>query len=175
MERMVKKRFDSKDVLIMLGLLAAIFILVGLSIFFLIGVLGQVMLAFLVIAGVVYGGFRLLTMRNLEFEYSFTNGYVSVDKIINRNSRKRLTAFECKEVEEIGAYEKNKTRLQNRELQSRIFASQYADGRDAWYVIVNAKKTGRTLLVFDPDEALLQAVKQAIPSHLRFEVFGRNG
>ena len=173
-ERMVKKKFDSKDTLITVLLIAAAFVLIGVSLFILLPMTNQIIIPFFVTVGAVFGGYKLISMRNLEYEYSITNGFVAVDKIINRNSRKRLTAFECKDIEEIGEYSKNQSRLQNREVQTKIFASEFADGRNSWYVIVNAKKTGRTLLVFDPDERFLNAVKQFLSAHLRFEVFGRN-
>jgi len=172
-ERMVKKKMESKDFLIIIGLLLAAFILVAVSVLFLTPYTGM-MIPFFVLIGVCFGGYKLISMRNLEFEYSLTNGYMTIDKIMNRQSRKRLTAFECKNIEEIGEYEKNATRLKNREVQTRLFASEYGDGQSSWYVIVNAKKTGRTLLVFDPDEDLLEAIKKFIPASLRFEVFGRN-
>lgn len=172
-ERMIKKKFETKDILITVLIFLAAFILIGVSLFVLFPLTGQLMIPFFVMIGVCFGGYKLITMRNLEYEYSITNGYVAVDKIINRNSRKRLTAFECKEVEEIGEYPKNQSRLQNREVQTKMFASEFGDGRNSWYVIVNAKKTGRTLLVFDPDEKFLDAVKKFLPMHLRFEVFGR--
>lgn len=171
-ERMVKKRFESKDGIMVVLILVAAVVVFLLSFYFLTPIAG-IMIPFLVLVGACYGTYKLLSMRNLEFEYSLTNGYISIDKIMNKSSRKRLTAFECNAIEEMGEYPKNQTRLQNREVQTKVFASEYADGRNAWYVIVNAKKTGRTLVVFDPDEDLLDAVKKFMPTHLRFELFGR--
>ena len=173
-ERMVKKKFETKDILLSILIVVAGFLLVGVSIVILLPMTGQIIIPFFVIIGVCFGGFKLISMLNLEYEYSLTNGFISVDKIINRSSRKRLTSFECKDIEEIGEYTKNQSRLQNRSVQTKLFASEFADGRNSWYVIVNAKKTGRTLLVFDPDERLLDGIKRFLPAQLRFEVFGRN-
>lgn len=167
-ERMVKKRTDSKDIAILILSILAVFILGFLSLTFVPS------FAFFVIVAAAFGAYKLSSMRNLEFEYSLTNGYMSVDKIMNRSSRKRLTAFECKDIEDMGEYEKNKARLQNHQVQTRLFTSEFSDGREAWYVLVNTKKTGKTLLVFSPDEDLLEAVKKFLPTHLRFELFGRS-
>lgn len=172
-ERMIKKKFEAKDGLLLAGILVACIVVIFASLVILPALTGGITLSFFVTLGALFGAYKLITLRNLEFEYSFTNGFISVDKIMNRSARKRITSFECKEVEEIGEYPQNQTRLQNREVQSRIFASAYRDGRESWYVIVNTKKTGRTLLVFDPDERMLEAIKKTIPAHLRFEVFGR--
>ncbi len=173
-ERMVKKKFEGLDFLILVGVLAGILVLSAVG--FLVGffVLGFPMLTLLVIVGSVFGGYKLIGMRMLEYEYSLTNGYVTVDKIMSRQSRKRMTSFECDTCEDIGLYRENEARLKTRSFDARIFATQFADCRDAWYMIVRSKKTGKTLVVFNPDEDLQEAVKKFIPRPLKFEKFGRN-
>ncbi|WP_099205992.1 DUF6106 family protein [Scatolibacter rhodanostii] len=168
-ERMVKKRTGGKDIAIFVLIFLAVIALGFATLLF----LPNPSIVFFVVIAASYGGYKLISMRNLEYEYSLTNGYVSVDKIMNRASRKRLTTFECKDIEDMGEYEKNKARLENRQVQTKLFVSEYSDGQGAWYVIVNTKKTGKTLLIFSPDEDLLEAVKKFMPTHLRFELFGR--
>lgn len=172
-ERMVKKKMEGKDYAIIFGIVLAAGVLLFASVILMM-ITGYGMIPMIVLVGVCYGGYKLISMRNLEYEYSLTNGYITVDKIMNRSSRKRMAAFECKEVEEIGEYGKNAARLQNRQVEAKISATKYGDKRDAWYVIVRTKKTGRTLILFNPDGDLLGAIKKFIPAHLRFEVFGRN-
>lgn len=172
-ERMIKKRFESTDVLVLLGILAAMVVVVFIG--FVVGFMVTVMpmLTILIAAGAGYGGYKLLTMRMLEYEYSLTNGYVAVDKIMNRASRKRMTSFECSSAEDIGEYQKNEARLKNQSFDARIYATEYADHRNSWYMIVRSQKTGKTLVVFDPDEELLEGIKRFIPKTLKFEKFGR--
>ncbi len=173
-ERMVKKKFETTDLLVVLGIVLGIIVLTLAA--FVIGflIVGVPMLFLLIAGGAVFGGYKLMTMRMLEFEYSLTNGFVTVDKIMNRASRKRLTSFECDSCEDIGKYTENEARLKTRSFDTRIFATQFADHRDSWYMIVRSGKTGKTLVVFDPDEDLLAAVKRFIPRPLKFEKFGRN-
>lgn len=173
-ERMVKKKFEGLDILILLGVLVGIVILSAVG--FIVGffVLRYPMITLLVAAGAIFGGYKLIGMRMLEYEYSLTNGYVTVDKIMNRQSRKRMTSFECDSCEDIGLYKENEARLKTRTFDARVFATQFADCRDAWYMVVRSKKTGKTLVVFDPDEELVEAVKKFIPRSLKFEKFGRN-
>ena len=82
-EYMVKKKTGSKDVLMSLGVSILGAILIFVSIF-----LTPVspMIPFLVICGVIYGVYYVISSRSLEFEYSITNGDIAVDKIINRRS-----------------------------------------------------------------------------------------
>lgn len=173
-ERMVKKKFESKDILILIGILAAMVILfiAGFVLGFLI--LGFPTLTLLIAAGAVFGGYKLIGMRLLEYEYSLTNGFVTVDKIMNRQTRKRMTSFECDTCEDLGVYAESEARLKNRSFDTRVFATQFSDCQGSWYMIVRGKKTGKTLVVFDPDEDFQEAIKKFIPRQLKFEKFGRN-
>lgn len=173
-ERMVKKKFETMDFLIILGVVAGIFILtfVGFIVGFL--VLGFPMIAMLVVAGSVFGGYKLISMRILEFEYSLTNGFVTIDKIMNRSTRKRMTSFECDSCEDLGKYAEAEVRLKTRSFDTRVFATAVTGSPDSWYMIVRSGKTGKTLVVFDPDEDLQEAIKKYIPRQLKFEKFGRN-
>lgn len=173
-ERMVKKKFETKDILLTLGIIAATLLAVFLG--FVLGflVLGFPMLTVLIALGAGFGGYKLMTMRLLEYEYSLTNGFVAVDKIMNRSARKRMTSFECETCEDIGIYTENEARLKTRSFDARVFATQYSDCQNSWYMIVRGKKTGKTLVVFDPDEDFQEAIKKFIPRQLKFEKFGRN-
>ena len=110
-EYMVKKKTGSKDVLMSLGVSILGAILIFVSIF-----LTPVspMIPFLVICGVIYGVYYVISSRSLEFEYSITNGDIAVDKIINRRSRKRLTSFDAKAIEEMGKYTENAQKLKGK-------------------------------------------------------------
>ena len=162
MERMVKKKFESTDALVLLGIIVAMVVVVFIG--FIVGfvLMPMPMITFLVVIGAGFGGYKLLTMRLLEYEYS-----------LNRASRKRMTAFECSSAEDIGEYQKNEARLKNQSFDARIFATEYADHRNSWYMIVRSQKTGKTLVVFDPDEEMQEAIKRFIPKTLKWEKFGR--
>lgn len=172
-ERMVKKKFETTDLLIVVGVIAGIIVLSLAGFLVGVGLLMFPMLALLVMAGSVFGGYKLISTRMLEYEYSLTNGFVTVDKIMNRSARKRMTSFECSTCEDIGTYQEAEQRLKTRSFDNRIFATQYADRRDSWFMIVQSGKTGKTLVVFDPDEDLQEAIKKFIPRSLKFEKFGR--
>ena len=171
-EHMIKKKFEAKDALFCVGLVVA-----GLAVMYLglyLGMLiGFPMLSLLITAGVCFGVYKLTSMRLLEYEYSLTNGFVTVDKIINRSSRKRITSFELDTCEDIGLYTEHAERLKTRSFDSRVFASRTRDGQGAWFLIARGKKTGKTLLVFEPSDEMLEAIKKFIPRQLRFEKFGR--
>ena len=174
MERMVKRKMEGVDYLIVAGIVVGVLVvaMVGMVVGTLI--LGFPMLSLLIAAGAVFGGYKLMTMRFLEYEYSLTNGFIAVDKIMNQATRKRMTSFECDTCEDIGVYNENEARLKTRSFDNRVFATEYSDHRGSWYMIVRSGKTGKTLVVFDPDEEMQEAIKKFIPRTLKFEKFGRN-
>ena len=150
-EYMVKKKTGSKDVLMSLGVSILGAILIFVSIF-----LTPVspMIPFLVICGVIYGVYYVISSRSLEFEYS--------------------TSFDAKAIEEMGKYTENAQKLKGKRVDKTIFAAETDDGKDAWYIIAKSRKTGLTLLVFSPDERCIDAIKPFMDRRLKFEIFGRN-
>ncbi len=172
-EKMVKRKMQGHDYLIIAGILVLMLIVSAAGIIVGTFIFAFPMISLLITAGAVFGAYKLIGMRLLEYEYSLTNGFVTVDKIMNRSRRKRLTSFECDTCEDIGPYPENAVRLKERSFDQRIFATEYYNCVDAWYMIVHSKKTGKTLVVFNPDEELLEGIKRFIPRSLRFEKFGR--
>ena len=168
-EQMVKKDFSGKDALTLLGIGAggAVIILLGILAFL---ISGNFAIAFfgvvIAIAGCIFLGSKLL----LEFEYTFTNGDLSIDKIMNRRSRKRLTSFDCKEVQDFGKYLPKASELKTRRVDKRIYASKNLKSEAAYYLIVKSRKTGLTLLVFDPDEKTYEAMKQFFPREIKMQL-----
>lgn len=134
-EYMVKKKTGSKDILMSLGVSILGAILIFVSIF-----LTPVspMIPFLVICGVIYGVYYVISSRSLEFEYSITNGDIAVDKIINRRNRKRLTSFDAKAIEEMGKYTENAQKLKGKRVDKTIFGG--GDGRRQGRVVHHCKE-----------------------------------
>jgi hypothetical protein len=125
-----------------------------------------------ILAGVCFGAYFIFTSRNLEFEYSITNGDVTVDKIINRSKRKRVVSFDAHLTEEIGKYDPQKHL--GKPYEKRLFVGVSDDGQDAWYMTFRKPDFGYTLLVFNPEEKVLTAIKPFLPRQVARDAFGRN-
>ena len=160
-EQIVRKKFGPKDYLVVLGCILGGCLVIYLSIFF----LTQIFVV--VIAGVCFGAYYLITSRNLEFEYSVTNGDLTIDKIINRRSRKRILSLDCKQVEAIGEYKPQDHA--NKHYDKKIVTSVYDDGRNAWYLDLRHPKHGHIIVIFSPNERVLESVQSFIPRQVAFE------
>ncbi|WP_085833729.1 DUF6106 family protein [Clostridium merdae] len=123
----------------------------------------------LIVAGVFAGIYYVAASRNLEFEYSTTNGDFTVDQITNRSRRKRICGFDLKSVEEMGLY--NASTLQNRTFASRLMVGVDDEGTDAWYFVVHLKDAGNTLVVFNPNERMLTAIKPFLPRQVSVNAY----
>ena len=99
-EQIVKKKFGPKDYAV--TVLAVLVGLIVIALSFLVPAVGVLILV-LAAVGVYY----LITARNLEFEYSVTNGDITIDKIINRRKRKRVINTDAQYIDDIGKYDPN--------------------------------------------------------------------
>ena len=165
-EQIIKKRFGPKDYLTVtasiLGGLAAI----------LLSWIFVASFASIVFIAVCVGEYYLISSRNLEFEYSVTNGDISMDKIINRRSRKRMISIDAHDIETMGKY--NSEEHRQKSYDARIFVSENDDGRDAWYFTGHHQKKGNVLVVFNPEEKVLLAIKPFLSRQVSLNAFGRN-
>ncbi|QNK40919.1 DUF6106 family protein [Caproicibacter fermentans] len=164
-EQLIKKKFGIKDYLFIFGIIVLGIILVLLSVIILPPI------AILVLAGVCYGAYYLITSRSLEFEYSVTNGDITVDKIIYQRKRKRVISVDAHTVEEMGKYDAQK--LREKSFASRIVASEREDGSGAWYFCARDSKLGNVLVVFSPDEKTLTAIRPFLPRQVARDAFDR--
>jgi hypothetical protein len=164
-EQLVKKRMGPKDYAIVAAVILGTIVAVILSL-----LVPAFML--LIVAGVCFGAYYLISSRSLEFEYSVTNGEITIDKVINRSRRKRILSLDAHDIEDIGKYRPEIK--SNKSAFKPYFVSEFDDGREAWYFCARTSKNGNVLVVFSPDERTLDAVKHFLPRQVAFSAFGRN-
>ena len=100
-EQIIAKRKEGKEVALTVLAILAVPVLTFLSMY--IPFIGS--LAPVILLALCYGAWWVISSMNLEFEYSVTNGDVTIDKIIGKRRRKRVISFDCKDVEQFGKYE----------------------------------------------------------------------
>lgn len=161
-EYMVKKKKSPLDYLkVALLLLAGLFVVFILMNFILIQFIGTIVL--LVIAGIVYLVYRLVTSINLEYEYILTNSDIDVDMIINARRRKRMTTVNLRSVE---CFAQKKSpefnRFSNSQGIKKLFACRdAADDNTCFVVYTEGEQT--KMLFFDPNEKIADRIKTLNP------------
>ena len=173
-EQIVKKKKNTAEKLtvglIWLGgwVLCMLLIFLGLYIF-----PGYFMLALLAAGFVVYFSMKLAFKLNLEYEYCVTNGLLDVDKIINRSDRKRLLSVEVNTFDRFEEFNPQKPENDPKRFDLVVNAVADPDGEDAIYAAtIRHPVKGRILLMFQPNEKVLDTVKQALPRTLQTRRFG---
>ena len=157
-EQIVLKKKDAKQITVMVcaAILAAA--LMGVVIFF-----APLLYIFvpILLFGIGYGLWWVLTSQNVEYEYCITNGDVDIDQIVARSRRKRIVSVNGKKIESAGKYDP--AAWQNRQIDRFVMAapSEQADGLR--YFTYRSKKRGFTLVVFQPDERVAEAFYKFLP------------
>ncbi len=108
--------------------------------------------------GTLFGLVWLLSGMSYEYEYILTNDDLDIDKIIGKRKRKRLITFKMNTVEEFGIYDgSNGTNA-----EATVIAS---DGTNinAYYLIAKHKTHGMTMLIFSPDDRMVEMILETLP------------
>ena len=155
-EQIISVKKTGKAVAALIGIWLAAFIICFFLFFT--GFFG--VLTFLLIAGVIYGAFKLSCLLNVEYEYIVTNGTMDIDKITNKSSRKRVLSLELQTVSRIERY---KPALLNSADSKDVIIACNADDAGAYLMVASAEGKGAKYLVFAPDERLRGAIVKFVP------------
>jgi len=156
-EFIVKKKKDIKDYLVWIGacVLAFVCSFVVLSIP---ALAPYVIILFWLVVGIIYLAYRIIVSRNIEFEYTVTNGELDVDKIINRKRRKRIITVDTKSFE---TFEPVNDKLLAHIKTITPLLTIHAEGditSPDTYIAVFHKNGVKNCLFIQPNERILEAI-----------------
>lgn len=123
-------------------------------------------LFFIILAGIGYGAWWLITSQNVEYEYCVTNGDIDVDQIVAQRKRKRLVSVSGRKVELLQPYDPAAP-MGKYDRQVLVAASDKEEG--LWCFAYHSKKNGHTFVVFQPDERILRAFYAGLPKLVQMD------
>lgn len=126
------------------------------------------MICFLLIAGVIYGAYKLSSRLSVEYEYIITNGTMDVDKIIAKSARKRVMSFDIANVDRLEKYNPNAKPVGN--FAKTVIACDELDP-GSYFVVVSEQEKGNRLFVFAPDERMRGAIVKFLPKFIANSAF----
>lgn len=149
-EKIVKRR---KSMTVMIGtslIVSAAFVVS----FFLILYLQD--LSLILVVGVIYLAYFLISNRNIEFEYAVTNGDLDIDKIVNQKKRKRVFSSNCKEFEIVARVNSDKYTKEIKECKKVLDFTSHAKEKanDAWFIFMR-KESAPTVIIFEPNSQMI--------------------
>ncbi len=160
-EFIVRRNRTGNDYLMMAGylILGVILTLLGLNFA---PFLGSMFL--LPVAGIWYGVYYLISLSNIEFEYTMVNGELDVDKIIARKRRKRVISVKSSDFELFAPHKPEITAHQKQNGVTILDCSGVRSG-DAYYALYS-KDGKRTMLIFNPTDKMLDDIQRHVPRTL---------
>lgn len=158
LEKIVARRKDAKDFLLVIAIIVAALVVISVSLSF------PVTKGFapIIIVGIIYVVYRLITSRNIEFEYAVTNGDLDIDKIISQRKRKRIFSASCKDFDVVAKPGSVHFTKDVKAISKRIEAVSSMDAPGVYFITLHHKGE-RTVLFFQPDERMLNSFKIFIP------------
>ena len=104
-----------------------------------------------------------LTWRytQVEYEYSFFSGELTVNRILGNRTRKNLTKVRINNFSEVfKANEANQSKIEAFAAENVIFAASEKGAENLWVALWDDTESGkRTALYFEPDEKAIKILK----------------
>ena len=110
----------------------------------------------------LFNYFKFPSFR-LEFEYLYVNGELDVDKIMSRSTRKRAGSYDMEKMELIARWDSHEMDYYRNGQKEKV--TDFSSGRkDAdIYAMVYGSEKGTEIILFEPDEAILQDIQRIAP------------
>ncbi len=156
-EFIVKKQKDIKDYLICVAACAIAF-LCSFIVLSIQALASFVIVLFWLVIGIWYVAYRVIVSRNIEFEYTVTNGELDIDKIINRKRRKRILTVDAKNFDTFEPVNENLLmRIKSMSPITAIHAEGDINSPDTYVAVFN-KNGVKNCLFMQPNERVVEAI-----------------
>ncbi len=170
-EQVVKKGKSIRDLIIKICI-----IIITMAIPFLFYAIAQLTaLNYFVIVGIfvflfgIYGAWYFIVSLKLEYEYCVTNDDLTIDKVIAKRRRKNMISINIKDIYELVKVDDEN--LDKRKYDKYIFANSEISSENAYACSFNSKKYGKCLLIFEPNEKILNAMKHHLKKDIILKIF----
>ena len=122
-----------------------------------------VFLGFALAAAAGYGTYYFVQNTYVEYEYTFTNGELDVDKIIAKKKRRGMLSTSIRQFTDFGKYEEG---MEESDDMTVIMATDNIASHE-YYADFTDETVGSARLIFVPDERMLENIKKFLPAKLR--------
>ncbi len=166
-EQIVKKAPNSKDttkkVLIIIGTCLLVAVLAFVMMFMPVFAGAALLLMF----GVLYGSYYLITGIDVEYEYIVTNGEIDIDKIIAKRKRSRLITGKVSSFEAFGKYENASDIDSSVTIVSAVGTSLSGAETEMWYADFTHASAGKVRLIISAEDKVIEAIRPFLPRQIK--------
>ena len=165
-EQIVKKKKGGREYAVIFGSIVGAILLLLVLFLFAFQFIGGLFL--FLVAGAGYGVWWLCTTQNIEFEYSVTNGDIDIDQIIAQRKRKRIVSVSGEKIETMAPYKPED--YVGRKFDRMVIAAPSTAEQGLWCFTYHSKKSGSTLVIFQPEERVLKSLVSGLQRLLQLEI-----
>ncbi len=164
-EQLISKRANTTTLILRVAaVVASIFILMIAFMFIQIYAL---VLGFFII----YLDYLAFLYTDIEYEYMYLDGTISFDKIYGKNKRKEGHIFEIKNAEIIAPEDSESIQRYGTATQIKIQDYSSGYGIEKVYAMVIADQGKTALILFEPNDEMLSAMKMCSPSKVTIDSY----
>ena len=169
-EQVVKRVNKPKNLIIKI---LSVLILIMIPIVF--SVLAFVVTAYMFYIGLflfmggIYVVWYIFTSQRVEFEYSVMGDELEIAKVISLRKRKRVCKVPIREIEKLEKGEKSVDGM--RFTKSFIAARDIDADNENYYAVFNSAAYGKCLLIFSPNEQILEGMKRYLNKDIVLKLF----
>lgn len=119
--------------------------------------------------GGIYVVWYIITSQRVEFEYSVAGDELEISKVISLRKRKRVCKVPIREIEKL---EKGEKSVEGMKFSKSFIAARDIDADDEnYYAVFNSAAYGRSLLIFSPNEQILEGMKRYLNKDIVLKLF----
>lgn len=164
MEYMIKQKKKKGDYLKAgLIILCATFVVLALTLIFLILPSYLISIWPLTVVGVYFGAYKIISSFDVEYEYILTNGELDVDRITHKKKRRRIITIHTKSFIEFGKVgDENEKNHKKEDFTNIINASANSSTYTDYYAVF-FKNGQKMKLIFNPTRKMIDTFKTYAP------------
>ncbi len=119
--------------------------------------------------GGIYIVWYVVTSQRVEFEYSVSGDELDISKIISLRKRKRICKVPIREIEKL---EKGEKSIEGIKFLKCFQAAHDIDkDEENYYAVFNSPAYGKSLLIFTPNEQILEGMKKYLNKDIVLKLF----
>ena len=133
-----------------------------------------VLVGFFLFIGGIYVVWWVFSQQKVEYEYSVAGDTLDVAKIISLRKRKRVCRVSIKDIELLEQGDQN---IRNRHFRKVYTAARNVNNtKENYYAVFTVPAYGKCLLVFNPNETIIEAMKPYMNRELKLKfIYNKQG
>lgn len=117
--------------------------------------------------GFAFLGATLWTYQNMEYEYQLTNCDLDITAIYARRKRKELLSVDCRDFHQLSPMKSKYKSIWSSKQNVIYFAASHINSKERWFAIFNNKDGRRSILIFEPNEEMMEIFRRFIPDKIK--------